>query len=358
MDFSVWLPRAWGMGAAVCGAALWYVQPWRRQFHAAWRVCRGLPVPWLTVALVVPLEELWRGVAPAQDGVSISSAALPATADSLAGVLTWIARGEVSAVLVAVVFLLNGAGVRSGLLRGLRAGFPRIWRWVLPALLVSIFAALAVPVLRFSGAGDSLVLAVKLMASLWTVAAATLLMAWLTLSLQPGLRPRSRSRSPKARPAEQAGEVLARFWPLVLCGAVAFPLLDLISPGGTRLFLWPLAALVAWLPFTTAAGKEPGKTRAVMARALRRAGGGLLPFCGWLAVAGMVFFAFHLLAGALLSPLIPAGTPWRTAVSLLFSGLGGGLSVWMLGAWVAMQMDSLPSSPIRVARVSRPRHHA
>jgi hypothetical protein len=256
-------------------------------------------------------------------------------------------------MVLAAAFLADSAGLRRGLWKGIEAGFSPAWQRVLRvALLASATAALGMPAVRFGAGGETGRLIVKLMAALWTSTAATLLMCWLMLAFEAACRPPS--RSPKIRMAEMAGQCTARLWLPVLAGAAVFPLMDLASPGlqsVLRLYAWPAAALLAWFPLTALRTPEAGEIHTVVSTAIRRWGSGMLPFTGWLAVAGTCFFAFHLLTGWLTS-LCPDGSWWRAATALLTAVAEAWLAVWMLGAWVAIQMDRLPSAT-KNARSSR-----
>ena len=53
--------------------------------------------------------------------------------------------------------------------------------------------------------------------------------------------------------------------------------------------------------------------------------------------------ALHLLSGWLVS-LCPAGTWYRAGVAGIFQTAGALLAVWMLGAWVSIQVDKTPAA--------------
>ena len=343
MDRSVWLPWAWGAGAALCGVMLCLLQPWRRQFRTARLAWQGNGWLWAGPVLAAAAEFLWRRPPPGS-GTPLLRASGLLTGDSLAMVLTWIMRGEVLAFVLAAAFLANSAGLRRGLWKGIESVFPPGWRRVLQlALLASATAALGIPMVRFGGGGEDGRLVVKLMASLWISTAACLLMCWLLLSFESASR--APARAAKTRWAEMTGQYTVRLWLPVLAGAVAFPLMDAAKAdlrAVLRAYAWPAAALLAWFPLTALRSSEAGEIHSVFSVALRRWGAGLLPFSGWLAVAGMHFFAFHLCSRGLIS-LCPDGSWWREAVTFVFHSAWAWLAVWMLGAWVAMQVDRLPS---------------
>jgi hypothetical protein len=263
-------------------------------------------------------------------------------------------RGDVLAMVLAAAFLANSAGLRRGLWNGIESLFPRGWHRVLQlALLASATATLGMPAVRFGAGGEAGRLAVKMMASLWTSTTATLLMCWLILSFESICR--SPVKAAKIRWAEMTGQYTVRLWLPVLAAAVAFPLMDAASPelrGVLRVYAWPVAALLAWFPLTALRSSEAGEIHSVLSVALRRWGTGVLPLTGWLAVAGAHFFAFHLLAGWLIA-LCPAGSWWRAGAAFLSHSAWAALAVWMLGAWVAIQVDSLPSGT-KNARPTRP----
>jgi hypothetical protein len=220
------------------------------------------------------------------------------------------------------------------------------------ALLASATAALGMPAVRFGAGGETGRLAVKLMAALWTSTAATLLMCWLMLSFEAACR--APAKVAKIRRAEMTGQYTARLWLPVLVGAVVFPIMDESSADVRtvlRFYAWPVAGLLAWFPVTALRATEAGEIHTVVGIALRRWGAGLLPFTGWLAVAGTYFFAFHLGTGWLIS-LCPDNSWPRAAMAILTAGAEVWLAVWMLGAWVAIQVDRLPSAT-KDARSSR-----
>ena len=273
--------------------------------------------------------------------------------DSLVRVLTWIARGDVLAMVLAAAFLANSAGLRRGMWKGIESVFSAGWGRVLRlSLVASATAALGIPAVRFGAGGESGRLAVKLMAALWTSTAATLLLCWLILSFETASR--GPVKTAKTRPAELTGQYTARLWLPVLAGTVAFPLLDYASADASmvlRFYVWPLAALLAWFPLTALRSAEAGEIHTVVSVAVRRWGTGVLCFAGWVVVAGMHFFAFHLGSGWLLS-LCVDGSWWQAAVALLSAGAWAWLAAWMLGAWIAIQVDRLPSGA-KDARSSR-----
>jgi hypothetical protein len=343
MERSVWLPWAWGAGAVVCGFLLCLLQPWRRQFRTARIACRENAWLWAVPVLAAAAEFFWQWSPPAGNAESLLHEAGLLTGDSLAMVLTWIMRGDVLAMVLAAAFLANSAGLRRGLWRGLEATFPGGWLRVLQlALLASATAALGMPAVRFGAGGESGRLAVKLMASLWTSTAATLLMCWLILQFEAICR--APLNAAKIRWVEMTGQFTVRLWLPILAGSVAFPLMDAAGPelrGVLRVYAWPLAALLGWFPLTALPSSGAGEIHSVIGTALRRWGAGLLPFTGWLAVAGTHFFAFQLLSGWAMA-FCPDGSWWRSGAALLFNSAWAALAVWMLGAWVCIQVDRMP----------------
>ncbi|HWB06966.1 MAG TPA: hypothetical protein VG796_28335 [Verrucomicrobiales bacterium] len=353
MDTSVWLPWAWGAGAVVCGIALCLLQPWRRQFQTARLAWQGNRWLWIVPAGAAAAELLWRWRASSlPSSEPLINAGLNA-GESLVSVLTWITRGDVLAMLLAAAFFANSAGLRQGLWKGIAEVFAPGWQRILRlALLASATAALGMPMARFGAGGEAGRLAVKLMAALWTSTAATLLMCGLMLAFESACR--ARAKAPRMRFAEMTGQYTARLWLPVLAGTVAFPLMDLLNESVLTIlcvYAWPLVALLAWFPLAAMRSTEAGDIHTVVSVALRRWGTGLPALTGWLAVAGTSFFALHLAFGGLLS-LCPEGSWWRAAVTVFAAGVRAWLAVWMLGAWVAIQVDMLPSAA-KVARASR-----
>ncbi|HEX2748670.1 MAG TPA: hypothetical protein VHM91_11770, partial [Verrucomicrobiales bacterium] len=228
MDASVWLPWAWGAGAVVCGAALFLVQPWRRQFRTARMAWRKNAWLWMVPVAAVAAEIIWNWSFPQTSAAPLLLTSGLLAGDSLVRVLTWIARGDVLAMVLAAAFLANSAGLRRGMWKGIESVFSAGWGRVLRlSLVASATAALGIPAVRFGAGGESGRLAVKIMAALWTSTAATLLMCRLIISFETACR--GSVKTGKTRPAELTGQYTARLWLPVLAGAVAFPLLDYAS---------------------------------------------------------------------------------------------------------------------------------
>jgi len=344
MDRSAWL---WGAGAAVSGVLLCLLHPWRAQFRIALGAMQRNV--WLAAvpAAAVAAEMLWQWALPAPVGGNLFKGAALETGTSLVSVLTWLTHGEVLAMLMAAAFLANSAGLRRGLCTGIVAIFPGAWRWVIYLVLyASAVASLGAPMVRYGAGGETGLWIVKLMAAPWAATAATMLMCWLILTFETACRAPEKS---KVRWPEMTGQYTARLWLLALIGAVAFPLHDWLPPGARdilRWYVWPAALLLAWFPFTALRSTEAGEIHTVCLVALRRWGAGLLPFAGWLCVAGVYFLAFHLLSDWLVS-LCPAGTWYRHALAGIFHTAWAVPAVWMLGAWVAMQVEKVPVAKSR-----------
>ena len=328
------------MGAVL----LCLLHPWRAQFRTA-RLAL-LRNPWLSLVPVaaVAAEMLWKWSVPAAGSEGLLPGAAWETGASLVAVLTWLTHGEILAMLLAAAFLANSAGLRRGLCTGIVAVFPGVWRWIMYLVLFgSATAALGMPMVRFGAGGERGLWIVKLMAAPWTATAATMLMCWLILAFETACRAPEKT---KIRWAEMTGQYTARLWLLAMAGTIALPLMDWLSPG-TRMILrgyaWPLALVMAWFPFTALRSTEAGEIHTVCIVALRRWGAGLLPFLGWLCVSGVHFLALHLLSGWLVS-LCPAGTWYRAGVAGIFQTAGALLAVWMLGAWVTIQVDKTPAA--------------
>jgi hypothetical protein len=355
MDRSIWLPWAWGAGAVVCAILLCLVQPWRQQFRTARQICQESARLWAIPALAALAELLWQWHAPGATASSRSHIAGLLTGDSLAKVLTWIVRGEMLAMVLAAAFLANSGGLRQGLWKGIDTVFPAGWRRVLQlTLLASATACLGIPAVRFGAGGETGLIIVRLASSLWTSTAATMLMCWLIVSLESFCR--ASGRAGKGRRADVTGQYTVRLWLPVLAGAVAFPLMDAADEelrGVLRAYAWPAAAIFAWFPLTALRFIEAGHIHSVLASALRRWVAGLLPFTGWLTIAGVHFFAFHLLSGWLVTQC-DDGSWLRAAVAIAFHGIWPVLAVRMLGAWVAIQVDRFPPD----TKNARPERHS
>lgn len=351
MDHSAWLPWAWGGGAAFCYALLCLLQPWRGPFRtarlASYSRLGGVPL------LAAAAELLWRWQPVARNDPSLLHASGWQACDSLTAVLTWITHGDVLAMVLAAAFLANSAGLRRGLWKGIESVFPPGWRRILQlALLASATAALGIPAVRFGAGGENGRWAVKILASLWTATSATLLMCWLVFSFETIFQTPQKPAS--IRSVEMTGFYAARLWLPILAGAVAFPLMDAAGGelrGVLRIYAWPVAVLLAWFPLTALHSTEAGEIHTVLRTALHRWGAGLLPLTGWLAVAGAHFFLFHLAAGWLFS-LCPDNSWGRAVLAFISRGAWAWLAVWMLGAWVAIQVDRLPGA-IKDARPVR-----
>jgi hypothetical protein len=222
--------------------------------------------------------------------------------------------------------------------------FPGVWRWIIYLVLyASAVASLGAPMVRYGAGGETGLWIVKLMAAPWTATAATLLMCWLILSFESACRAPEKAKVPRP---DLTGQYTVRLWLLAFIGAVAFPLNDWINPDTRdilRWYVWPAALLLAWFPFTALRATEAGEIHTVCTVAVRRWGAGLLPFSGWLCVAGVWFLAFHLLSGWLVS-LCPEGTWYRAGVAGVSRTAWAVLAVWTLGAWVAMQVDQVPAA--------------
>ncbi len=341
MDRAAWL---WGAGAAVCGVLLCLLQPWRSHFRMARLTCQGNGWLWAVPVLAVVAEMLWQWQAPAVGAAPLLPAAGMAAGDSLIAVLTWIVRGDVLSMLLAAASLANSAGLRRGLWSGIKSVFPGWWRRIIQlALLASATAALGIPAVRFGAGGEGGRLIVKLLAAPWAATAATLLMCWLILAFESVCRGPAKA---KVRWAEMSGQFTARLWFVVFTGAVAFPLMDWLSAdtrGILRYYAWPAAALLAWFPFTALRSAEAGEIHTVFSVALRRWAAGIVPFLGWIAVAGVHFFTLHLLSGWLVS-LCPDGSWYHALLAGFFAAAQVALAVWMLGAWVAIQVDKVPAA--------------
>lgn len=341
MDRSAWL---WGAGAAVCGVLLCLLQPWRAQFRTARLAWQGNICLWVVPVLAAVAEMLWQWQPQEVRAAPLLHAAGMATGDSLVAVLTWIVRGDVLAMLLAAAFLANSAGLRRGLWSGIESVFPGWWRRVIQlVLLASATAALGIPAVRFGAGGENGRWIVKLLAAPWTATAATLLMCWLFLSFETACRGPANA---KIRWAELTGQFTVRLWLVGFVGAAVFPLLDWLSGdtrGVLRWYAWLVAALLAWFPFTALRSSEAGEIHTVFSVALRRCALGILPFLGWVAVAGVHFFALHLLSGWLAS-LCPDGSWYRAVIAGFFAAVQVALAVWMLGAWVAIQVEKVPAA--------------
>ncbi len=340
MDRSAWL---WGAGAAVCAVLLCLLHPWRAQFRSAWQACRrnrwlcGVP------AIAIAVEMLWQWSVPAAAAGNLLHGAAQETGGSIVSVLTWLTHGEVLAMMLAAAFLANSAGLRRGLCSSIVDLFPGAWRWCIYIVLyASAVASLGAPMVRYGAGGEQGRWIIKLMAAPWTATAATMLMCWLILSFESACRTPAKAKVPRP---DLTGQYTARLWLLAFAGAVVFPLNDWISEGTRdilRWYAWPAALLLAWFPFTALRSGEAGEIHTVCLVALRRWVAGLLPFAGWLCVAGVWFLAFHLLGGWLVS-LCPEGTWNRALVSAVFHTAWAVLAVWLLGAWIAMQLQQIPA---------------
>jgi hypothetical protein len=166
-----------------------------------------------------------------------------------------------------------------------------------------------------------------------------MLMCWLILSFESFSRPAK--KAVKSLRADVTGQYTVRLWLPALAGAVAFPFMDAAGDelrGVLRAYAWPAAALLAWFPLTALRFTEAGHIHGVLASALRRWAAGLVPFTGWLTVAGVHFFAFHLFSGWLVSRC-DDGSWLRASLAIAFHGIWPFLAVRMLGAWVAIQVD-------------------
>lgn len=337
MDRAAWL---WGAGAAVCGVLICLVQPWRNQFRTARQTCRRNI--WLCVVplVVVVMELLWQSRLPLADSTPLLQSAGMATGDSLVSVLTWIVRGDVLSMLLAAAFLANSAGIRRGLWAGIESAFPGWWpRLIQFVLLASATAALGIPAVRFGAGGESGRWIVKLLAAPWTATASTLLVCWLFLSFETASHGPAKA---KVRIAEMTGQFTPRLWFLAFAGAVVFPLIDWLSADMRsilRWYSWPVAALLAWFPFTALRSTEAGEIHTVFNVSLRRCGHGVIQFLGWTVVAGVHFFALHLLSLWLRS-LYPDITWYRAITTGVFAAAQIALATWMLGAWITIQGDT------------------
>lgn len=354
MNGPSWQSWAWGAGAAACGLLLCLIQPWRLQFRQAWKICRFQPWLLMAPAALTAAELLWQWQAPAPDAPALLPAAARETGDALARSLTWVVRGEIPAMILGAAFFANSAGLRRGLHKGLAAAFsPGRAAFFTVLLGLSAAAALAIPAVRSSGGDDSLRQAVRLLAAPWNATAATLIVCRLILTFETACR--TPEKSAGVRWTEMTGLYTARLWLPVLAGTFLFPLLDHTSPGLLpllRAIAWPAAALFAWLPATALRCAGAGAIHTVVRMALRRAAGGFIPFSGWLAAAAVPLGTWHLCGSALLS-LCPPGSWWRPLTAGVVSSGSAALTVWVLGAWIAIQVDSAPPA-VNDAR-SRPR---
>jgi hypothetical protein len=177
-------------------------------------------------------------------------------------------------------------------------------------------------------------------------------MCWLILTFEAAAG--NGARAVNAPRVELAGQLTARLWLPVLAGALIFPLMNVAGPelrGVLRAYAWPAAALMAWFPLTALRTAEAGDIHNVMSTALRRWVSGLLPFIGWVGVAGVGFFAFHVMSRWLVS-LIADHALVAAPTAAALRCIGTGLAVWMLGAWVAIQVDRLPPG-VNYARPAR-----
>ena len=334
----------WGAGAAVSGVLLCLVHPWRKQFQTALLACRRNVWLWVVPVLVVVMELLWQSYLPAPDSTPLLQQAGLATGDSLVSVLTWIVRGDVLSMLLAAAFLANSAGLRRGLWAGIESTFPGWWpRLIQFVLLASATAALGIPAVRFGAGGESGRWIVKLLAAPWTATAATLPICWLFLSFETASRGPAKTR---VRIAEMTGQFTARLWFIAFAGALVFPLLDWLSAdmrGILRWYSWPAAALLAWFPFTALRSTEAGEIHTVFSVSLRRCGVGIVQFLGWAVVAGVHFFALHLLSNWLVS-IYPDAAWYRAVTTGVFAAAQITLATWMLGAWVTIQGDTLATA--------------
>ena len=195
---------------------------------------------------------------------------------------------------------------------------------------------------RYGAGGETGRWIVKLMAAPWNATAATMLMCWLLLVFETASRGGAKT---KIRWVEMTGQYTARLWPLAVLGSIAIPLAEWLRPDTlaiVRWYAWPVALLLAWFPFTALRSNEAGEIHTVCRVALQRWGSGALLFLGWLSVAGVWLLAFHLLREWLVS-LCPDNTWYRTVLAGLLQTVWVLPAVWLLGAWVAMQVDKLPA---------------
>jgi hypothetical protein len=352
MNAAAWIPWAWGAGAAVCFLLLCLLQPWRGQFRSAWALLRGERAVWMLPLASVILEWLWQWRLSVHADTSAQAAGWLA-GDSLATALTWPVRGEIPAMLAAAAFFANSGGLRSGLLRGIDPVMgPVAARIFKILLLASATAALGIPAVRFGAGGEHGRTLILLMSSLWSSLAATLMVCWLLLRFETHRR--APEKAAKIRWVELSAQYVPRLWFMVLAGAAAFPMMDLLSMelrSVLRFYAWPVVLVLAWFPVTALRTAEAGEIHTAFRTALRRSWQGAGAFLCWLAVAGASFFLLHWLT-ALLTSLCPEEAWWRQIPAVAGQVAWVWLAVWMLGAWACIQVDKL-ALPARETRAPR-----
>ncbi len=352
MDRAAWIPWAWGAGAAFCFGFMCLLQPWRRQFRCAWTVMLGNRTVWLLPLAAVVLERVWQWKPGEYYDASAAAACLRA-GDSLAAVLTWPVRGEVLAMLAAGAFFANSGGLRTGLLRGIDSVFGAAVARVAKVLLLgSATASLGIPAVRFGSGGEHGRTIIPIMSSLWFALAATLVTGWLLQVFEA--HSRAPEKAGKIRWMELAAQYVPRLWFMVLACAVAFPLMELLDAelgGILRIYIWPVVLLLPWFAITALRTATADEIHTVFLTALRRWWQGYASFFCWLAVAGVSFFMLHWITGMLVS-LCPQASWWWEIPSLAGRLAWVWLAVWMLGAWVCIQVDklALPAKEKRTLR--------
>ncbi len=348
MDRAAWMPYLWGAGAACCYVGLCLLQPWRAAFRTARELLRE--GRWLIPALAGLTEMLWRAAGALPGAADLLHPAALRTGDDLVCALHWPVAGSVSGMVLAAAWLVNGNGMKSAVVKVMTEAWGESRsRLVMIILSGSAAATLGWPLVRFT-AGSGGNLAVSLLAAPWLGAAVCFFTAWLAMEAITGHRHAGKIIEPVTVAGAAAHAV--RLWPLAVAGTLLFPLRDLLPADLLtilRAAAWPLAVIMAWLPYALLHSKPPHSLRSALSTATGRLVRGLIPLAGWIILAGVHLFLFHL-GSVWLKNLLP-GTAWyRGPVALAAGACSAVLTAWLAGAWFAMQVEVLPAVKNKRAR--------
>lgn len=348
-----WWPWCWAAGAAGSAAVCWWVQPWRAEFRMGWELVRKYPAAWLIPAVLAGLDYLaaWGtgGLRTMESGQTHPAVFLAMARAVREGWHGWT-FGPGAGLGLALLLVVNAAGLRRGFLKGVESVTGWSGGWMLTLLLVGAAGLVADVLLRGRG-----------LPAAWHVVVSGLavpLMGWVSAAVWAGLLLLAETliRAPEkmagVRWLESAAAHAARLWPWALVHGLGAWLVRWLPPGvvsGVEIGLLVPVLLLPFAPLLFLHVRGASDAAEGFGMSLQLWSRKAWQVVVWLAVAGMLFFAWNL-SGRVLAAAVPGA--WWPAVEA-GQRLGQiALTVLALGAWVALRLTGNPP-PARSARLPR-----